>query len=78
MSFLLWIGTILGAIVGLAHALYLWRVSRHELDGHGAAVYRGVWAVMLWVVFGTYVLVLWIIGAIAQGLTAIRPPRKMP
>jgi len=69
MSILLWTGTILGAAIGLAHAVYLWRTTRQGTGGAGVALYRGVWALALWTLFGTYVLVLWIIGVIGVALT---------
>ena len=76
MSVLLWIGSILGAAAGLAHSIYLWRQSTPETEGRGAAFYRGVWAIGLWTLFGTYVLVLWIVGVIAYGLAGFLPERR--
>ena len=76
MSLLLWVGTILGAAVGLAHAIYLWRVSMQEANSRNTAIYRGVWAIGLWTLFGTYVLVLWIVGVIAYGLTGFLRARR--
>ncbi len=76
MSLLLWVGTILGAAVGLAHAIYLWRVSMQEANGRGTAIYRGVWAIGLWTIFGIYVLVLWIVGVIAYGLAGFLRARR--
>lgn len=76
MSVLLWIGSLLGAVVGLAHAVYLWRVTAKDFGGRGMAVYRGLWAVALWTLFGTYVLVLWIVGVVAYGLMGSLPKRR--
>ena len=76
MSLLLWVGTLFGAAIGLAHAIYLWRVSLQEADSRGTAFYRGVWAIGLWTIFGTYVLVLWILGVIAYGLAGLLPSRR--
>ena len=76
MSLLLWVGTVFGAAIGLTHALYLWRVSLQESDSRSTAVYRGAWAIGLWTIFGTYVLVLWIVGVIAYGLAGILPFRR--
>jgi hypothetical protein len=73
MSELLWIGSILGAVVGVAHAVYLWRA---ESQGQGAAIYRGLWAIGLWTLFGTYVLVLWVVGVIVYGLSGFWPDRR--
>jgi hypothetical protein len=66
----------LGTAVGLAHAVYLWRVSMQEADSRGTAIYRGAWAIGLWTLFGTYVLVLWIVGVIAYGLVGFLPARR--
>lgn len=76
MSLLLWVGTLFGAAIGLAHAVYLWRVSLQEADSRGTAFYRGVWAIGLWTIFGTYVSVLWILGVIAYGLAGLLPSRR--
>jgi hypothetical protein len=72
MDVLVWIGTVLGAAIGLAHAAYLWRVTTQLGAGQGLALYRGAWAITLWTLFGSYVLVLWIIGAIAYGVSGRR------
>lgn len=66
----------MGAAVGLAHAIYLWRVSVQGAEGRSAAIYRGVWAVGLWTLFGTYVLVLWVVGVVAFGLASMLPDRR--
>ncbi len=76
MSLLLWVGTILGAAVGLAHAIYLWRVAMQEANSRSTAIYRGVWAIGLWTLFGTYVLVLWIVGVISYGLAGFLRARR--
>ncbi len=76
MSLLLWVGTISGAAIGLAHAIYLWRVSMQEANSRSTAIYRGVWAIGLWTLFGTYVLVLWIVGVIAYGLAGFLRARR--
>jgi hypothetical protein len=76
MSLLLWGGTLFGAAIGLAHAVYLWRVSLQEADSRSTAVYRGAWAIGLWTIFGTYVLVLWIVGVIAYGVAGLLPSRR--
>ncbi|NNL86580.1 MAG: hypothetical protein HKP27_13055 [Myxococcales bacterium] len=72
MDVLVWIGTVVGGAIGLAHAAYLWRVTTKGGAGRGLAFYRGVWAIALWTLFGSYVLMLWIIGAIAYGVSGRR------
>jgi hypothetical protein len=66
----------LGAAVGLVHAFYLWRVSLQEAESRSTAIYRGAWAIGLWTLFGTYVLVLWIVGVIAYGMVGLLPARR--
>jgi len=34
------------------------------MPGHARAVYYALWTFGLWVIFGSYVLILWLIGAI--------------
>jgi len=63
MNALLWIGSGLGAVCGLWHAVYLWRNAADRTARKPAVLYRGVWTVGLWTVFGTYVLALWLLGA---------------
>ena len=63
-------------MIGLAHAVYLWRVSLRESDSRITALYRGAWAIGLWTIFGTYVLVLWILGVIAYGVGGLLPTRR--
>jgi len=47
-----------------------------EADSRSTAIYRGAWAIGLWTLFGTYVLVLWIVGVIAYGLVGFLPDRR--
>jgi len=77
MATLLWIGSLLGVVIGVLHAVYLYRqhVARTPVDQAGA-VYRGLWALGLWTLFGSYVLVLWIIGVIAYSVSKVMPRRR--
>ena len=72
MDTLLVIGTVLGAAIGFAHAAYLWRSAAREGDAGVLTLYRGAWAIALWTLFGSYVLLLWLIGAIASGFSPRR------
>lgn len=74
MDAYLWVGTLVGALLGLAHAAYLWTHREGRNRAGARALYRGVWAVALWTLFGTYVLSLWILGAIGYGLASRRAP----
>jgi dimethylaniline monooxygenase (N-oxide forming) len=69
MSVLLWVGTIVGAACGLGHGVYVYNCVRRErprVASGGAqrlkALYYGLWALALWVLFGVYVTVLWVIA----------------
>lgn len=77
MDGFLWIGTSLGAIIGLFHMVYVFstRLGRPGLSTpktliHGAAT----WA--LWTVFGAYVLAFWILGAVVLGVSHLLPAKR--
>jgi site-specific recombinase len=77
MATLLWIGSLLGVVIGTLHAVHLYRrhVAQTPADQAGA-VYRGLWALGLWTLFGSYVLVLWIIGVVAYAVSKVIPRRR--
>jgi hypothetical protein len=56
-------GIVAGAIIGLFHAGYVYRVA--AVDGHLRASYHALWTVGLWLLFGPMMLTLWIISAVA-------------
>src|SRR5215471_12167315 len=69
MSALLWAGTIVGAACGLGHGVYVFRrVSRDAPVATPGGPHRpqaisyALWTLVLWVLFGVYVTVLWIIA----------------
>ena len=70
---ILWVGTVLGALAGVAHAIDIYRTQRARPapGGEGMALYRGLWAVVLWTLFGGYFLVLWIIGLVLRPLLVV-------
>ena len=77
MSAILWMGTLVGAVLGAAHGVYLYRTVTAQAPsaaGGGAirlhlrGVNYAVWTVLLWALFGAYVLVLWVISVIAYAL----------
>lgn len=82
-SFLL-IGSSVGAVIGFLHACYLYRYQVGDrpkalLDSPVAtrvgAAYHALWTFFLWVVFGPYVLFLWLLSVIAYAIyKAIRIP----
>ena len=69
MSALLWAGTIVGAACGLGHGVYVFRrVSRDAPVATPGGPHRpqaisyALWTLVLWVLFGVYVTVLWIVA----------------
>ncbi|HSM05337.1 MAG TPA: hypothetical protein VK858_12030 [Longimicrobiales bacterium] len=84
MSTLVIIGTAIGFLLGLVHArgVYLGRVRDAGATPPSAgarlrAAYAALWAIALWTLFGTYVLVLWLVAvpiwAAARALGAPSP-----
>ncbi len=66
---LLMTGTLVGALLGGFHAVYVYRLLATDTpagatSGPAHAVYYALWTFGLWVIFGSYVLILWLIGAI--------------
>ncbi len=83
MATIVWMGSLLGLVIGSLHAVHLYR--RRVADAgesatggataHLEGVYYGLWALALWATFGTYVLVLWVIGAVAYSIFRMVPRR---
>ncbi len=70
MVIVFWLGTALGFAVGAIHAGYIIS-TQFSLPGPNAtalALYRALWALALWTVFGSYLLVLWISGFVLRAL----------
>ncbi len=68
MTTVLWAGTAVGLAFGLMHALYVYRLVLAECPAdtapsHARAAYYALWTFGLWLLFGTYMLVLWLVGA---------------
>ena len=68
MTTVLWAGTVVGVVFGLLHGLYVYRLIMAEgpadtAPSHARAGYYALWTFGLWLLFGTYMLVLWLIGA---------------
>ena len=89
MNTIVWIGSLLGLVIGSLHAVHLYRRrvadARESAAGDATAhlatarlegVYSGLWALALWVIFGTYVLVLWVIGAVAYSIFRLFPRHR--
>ncbi len=88
MNTIVWIGSLLGLAIGSLHAVHLYRrrvadaresaaagTTVHLTTAHLEGAYYGLWALALWVIFGTYVLVLWVIGAVAYSIFRMVPRR---
>jgi hypothetical protein len=58
-------GSTLGAVIGLAHAVYIFNVVIHSSEKPLLAIFFAIWTLGLWIVFGFYVVSLWVIGTIA-------------
>jgi len=75
-NFLL-IGTALGALLGLLHGVYLFRqiAVRATADGipggKAQGLYYALWAFILWILFGSYVLAFWILGLLAYPIVRL-------
>ena len=82
MDLFLWIGSAIGAALGLLHAAYLYREIAARASAAGTTginvrgVYYGVWTFALWTIFGSYVLALWLIGAILSSVVRLIPRRS--
>ena len=69
MTVVLWAGTLAGVVFGLIHAFYVYRLILAEgptdaAPNHARAGYYALWTLGLWFLFGTYMLVLWLVGAV--------------
>lgn len=78
MEFLWLTGAVVGGVVGCVHAVGVYRrcaraPARGGLDGRARAAYYAAWTLALWVLFGAYVLIVWLLGMVLY-LAAGRPP----
>jgi hypothetical protein len=73
MTSALLIGSSVGAVIGLIHAWRVYvtrtreiptRLSKHPISVRARALYFALWTFFLWVLFGTYVLYLWLISIV--------------
>ncbi len=71
------IGTSVGAVLGLVHAWSIYarrtgelpeRKAKHPIAVRASAAYYALWTLLLWVLFGSYVFYLWVIGAVLYTL----------
>jgi len=70
MSSVLWVGLIVGAVLGVLHGAYVYRVvsTPGSAAAHARAGYHAIWTLALWLLFGTYVLVLWLVAVVAYAI----------
>jgi len=77
MAQFLLLGSLLGFVLGSAHAVYLYReiTARRLTTGGNASNARaacyGVWTLALWTLFGAYVLTLWLVGVVLSTLVRL-------
>ena len=57
-------GSFLGAVIGCAHAVYVFNIV-NSTRSPGTAVYFAVWTAVLWILFGFYVVGLLAISLVA-------------
>ena len=72
MSWFLWIGAWVGAVIGLIHTLHV-LATRLGQPGLPMAktLWQGAWTWALWSLFGAYVLAFWIVGALLLGCSRL-------
>jgi hypothetical protein len=84
MANFLWIGSALGAGLGLLHGIYLYRqqtaraLASSTTSSRAIGLYYAIWAFALWTLFGAYVLAFWIVGSIAYWSARLIPGDARP
>ena len=70
---IIWVGTAFGVLAGIAHGIDIYRqqMARRESDGLAMVLYRGLWALVLWSLFGFYFVALWIIGLVLRPVLGV-------
>ena len=63
------VGSVLGGLLGLAHAAYVYRVVAHGVPmgakpDYTSGIYFAFWTFVLWAIFGSYVLILWLASVV--------------
>lgn len=77
MSEFLLLGSALGGIIGIAHAVSVFRqIAARNATGCGPcgvllALCYALWTVALWTIFGAYVLAFWILGVIGYPIVRL-------
>lgn len=65
----MWAGSAVGAVLGLVHAAYVYQIVTNwasaDLEPNPTrGLYYALWTVGLWILFGSYVLILWLAGIV--------------
>ena len=77
MGELLWLGSAIGAVVGVLHGVNLYRQmaarapAGQSSGGRAQALYYALWTLVLWTVFGAYALFFWILGVLAYPIVRL-------
>ena len=78
MDNMLRIGVIAAVVIGILHSAYIFRHVLGDARGHGPsfrnglrALYYALWTMLLWAVFGSYVLFMWIISVVVYGIARL-------
>ena len=61
------IGFVIGALLGLLHAAYVYRVVTSTAPasvGPQRGFYYAMWTFVLWALFGSYVMILWCLSVV--------------
>ena len=84
MAEFLWLGTALGAILGLIHGACLYGLiaarapAGRRAGGKIQGLYYALWALLLWALFGSYVLAFWILGVLIYPIVHwFRDPKRL-
>jgi len=67
-TMILWTGTALGLAAGLLHATQIVTSGPTNSSPNEGIIriYRAVWAVGLWTLFGAYLLILWLLALVLR------------
>ena len=65
----MWAGSVVGILFGLVHAAYVYRVVAQGVSvgaepNNTRGLYFALWTFGLWLLFSSYVLLLWLIGVL--------------
>jgi hypothetical protein len=77
MSEYLLLGSVVGAVLGLTHGISVYRqIAARNSTGIGPGgslqgLYYALWTFALWTLFGSYVLVFWLLGALGYPIVRL-------